>query len=674
MTQMHPVRAAVLAATLALLATGVQAGFSGTDVFLPSVGRGTGVGGVGWYTTMWIFNPNATAANVQVFLLERDKDNSAAAPFNVTVPAGDTAVFPNTVWTLFHREVYGALRVTSNQAVVVNSRIYALDPGEPERDSAGQFFAAVPASFAITAGQSTDLLGVYQTTPTDASDYRYNFGFVETSGAAATVRVTLKDGSGATVSSKDYALLPWEQAQYQFKNEFTGVSTVNGRLTVAVVAGSGAVVAFGSRAANGSDDPSTFEMHFADALLAENAGAGTLTGVTAGAGLTGGGASGTVTLDVGAGTGIDVAANTVSVQVPLDLTSSSSFSEAIKGTTTAAESFGVSGVCTSDCAAVNGVHMPTNNHGQLGNPTAGVLGFSPTGSAVRAATGAGTAVNASATTGVAVSATSATTEWTAATIMGVNSTSGVGVQGKAAGSGWGMYAYAPEGRGIYGASAYGTGVYGYSSSSFGVYASSATGVALRAAGLTDTAVWATSTSGFAAVDARNGSGIGLYAASDTGLAGRFDGNVQVNGTLSKSSGSFKIDHPLDPANRYLLHSFVESPDMMNVYNGNVTLDAAGEAVVELPEWFEALNRDFRYQLTCIGGFAPVYVADPVADGRFRIAGGQPGLTVSWQVTGIRRDRWAEAHRVPVEVDKPAAERGTYLHPELWGGAPAPPVP
>lgn len=145
----------------------------------------------------------------------------------------------------------------------------------------------------------------------------------------------------------------------------------------------------------------------------------------------------------------------------------------------------------------------------------------------------------------------------------------------------------------------------------------------------------------------------------------FDGKVTVRGTLVKTAGSFKIDHPSDPENRYLSHSFVESPDMMNVYNGNVALGDDGTATVEMPDWFEALNRDFRYQLTCIGGFAPVYVADEMKQGRFRIAGGSPGLKVSWQVTGIRQDPYAESFRSPVEVEKPAGEKGTLLHPEAY---------
>ncbi len=159
---------------------------------------------------------------------------------------------------------------------------------------------------------------------------------------------------------------------------------------------------------------------------------------------------------------------------------------------------------------------------------------------------------------------------------------------------------------------------------------------------------------------------GTTSGSGTRYGGYFNGNVHVTGILSKGGGSFKIDHPLDPANKYLLHSFVESPDMMNVYNGNTVLDGLGEAVVTLPDWFETLNRDFRYQLTCIGGFAPVYISEKVRGNQFRIAGGTSGLEVSWQLTGIRQDAFANAHRIEVEVEKPDEERGTYLFPVEHG--------
>jgi hypothetical protein len=166
-------------------------------------------------------------------------------------------------------------------------------------------------------------------------------------------------------------------------------------------------------------------------------------------------------------------------------------------------------------------------------------------------------------------------------------------------------------------------------------------------------------------------GFGVNGGAD-GLAGNFLGNFQVignvhiTGTLSKGGGSFKIDHPLDPENKYLSHSFVESPDMMNIYNGNITTDQNGMATVELPDYFNSLNRDFRYQLTVVGQFAQAIVAEEVKENRFTIQTSAPGVKVSWQVTGIRQDAWANKNRIPVEEVKSESERGHYLHPEALG--------
>ncbi len=172
-------------------------------------------------------------------------------------------------------------------------------------------------------------------------------------------------------------------------------------------------------------------------------------------------------------------------------------------------------------------------------------------------------------------------------------------------------------------------------------------------------------SGVSGINTSNGNGV-YGAAGAPGYAGYFAGNLRCSGTLSKGGGSFKIDHPLDPENKYLYHSFVESPDMMNVYNGNVILDARGEAEVLLPDYFDALNKDFRYQLTCVGGYAPIYISEKISGNRFAIAGGKDGLEVSWQVTGVRKDPFAEENRIPTEEDKPAGERGKYLHPSAYG--------
>jgi hypothetical protein len=137
-------------------------------------------------------------------------------------------------------------------------------------------------------------------------------------------------------------------------------------------------------------------------------------------------------------------------------------------------------------------------------------------------------------------------------------------------------------------------------------------------------------------------------------AGDFYGPVYVHGTLQVVGGpkNFVIDHPLDPGNKSLYHASIESSEMKNLYDGVVTLDTRGEATVVLPDWFGALNKEFRYQLTPIGASAPeLHVSSEIANNRFTIAGGGAGQRVSWMVTGVRNDPWAQAHPMIVEVPK-----------------------
>ena len=151
-----------------------------------------------------------------------------------------------------------------------------------------------------------------------------------------------------------------------------------------------------------------------------------------------------------------------------------------------------------------------------------------------------------------------------------------------------------------------------------------------------------------------------------GLA-NIGGNMVVQGNLSKGGGSFKIDHPLDPYNKYLYHSFVESPDMMNIYNGMITTDSQGYAQVQMPEWFMTLNIDFRYQLTLIGTFGQAIVKEKMNDsGNFIIQTSNANMEVSWQVTGIRNDNWAQQNRIPIEEDKVGKQKGQLLHPNTFG--------
>ena len=161
-------------------------------------------------------------------------------------------------------------------------------------------------------------------------------------------------------------------------------------------------------------------------------------------------------------------------------------------------------------------------------------------------------------------------------------------------------------------------------------------------------------------------GDGVFGLTGSGFAGNFSGSINVSNQIFAAVKDFRIDHPLDPANKYLTHSSVESSEMMNIYTGNVSTDAQGEATVHLPDWFEVLNTDFRYQLTVLGQFAQAIVGNKIAKHQFTIRTNVPNVEVSWQVTGVRQDRFAKANPLVIDQEKEARVRGFYIHPELYG--------
>jgi hypothetical protein len=424
---------------------------------------------------------------------------------------------------------------------------------------------------------------------------------------------------------------------------------------------------------------------------------GDVTGVTAGTGLTGGGTTGAVTLSAdfaGSGSATTVSrtdhdhlgqtwSGVIGTGLRVQNTSQTAGTIGLRGDSTAASgaTYGVYGSNSSPQGV--GVYGVSTNTGQFG---VGIRGVSAAlnGSGVQGqstlTTGEVTGVSGfiNSDEGQAVNGFSNSLTGNGAGVVGSgNGDNSIGVYGGAGNGPYGTFGWtaADDATGVGGWNQSFTGATrGVSGLVYSVDGIALLGTSTATTGSTN-GLYATvaSTTGRAVEGwATAGSGLnyGVYGrtSSAAGYAGWFQGRVHVNGTLSKSAGSFKIDHPLDPENRTLSHSFVESPDMKNVYDGVVTTDAAGYATVELPDWFGALNRDFRYQLTVIDGgeaFVLAKVAREIEANRFVVRTSAGNVKVSWQVTGIRQDAYAERHRIPVEEWKPEDQRGRYLNPDAF---------
>ena len=364
-------------------------------------------------------------------------------------------------------------------------------------------------------------------------------------------------------------------------------------------------------------------------------------------------------------------------------------------TTSSPSGIGVYGTATAATNAINyGVYGATNSPSGYG-----VYGTSPAFGVYGVASGVGYAGIASGGRFDSSSPSGAGVQGTAASSSG---TTYGGIFGSASTGGIGAFCNATAATGhtfgVYGVtnSTGGEGIFGYASASSGTtYALHGLATSTGGRGVFGEATATSGTTIGGSFQSYSTSGFGVfgYAGAASGTTYAVDGQCVSPGGYAlyglgnfavTGSKAFRIDHPDDPANKYLLHYCTESPQVLNAYRGTVVLDGAGQAVVELPLYFAKINKEPSYTLTAVGAPMPMlHVAQEIDEAAvsaganagpgvaaplcsFRIAGGAPGAKVSWRIEAVRNDLWVRTRGATVEVEKQDLEKGTYQHPELYG--------
>jgi hypothetical protein len=577
----------VLAAIL--FASRLHAGFASTETFLPAVGRVAGQGGAQFYTTVWATNLTSEPQTMTFRFLKQGQANGSPASFVDTLQPDETKVYENVVESkLGLSNAIGAARVTSTGEIFVSERIFNQPPGADLGDTEGLFFAGVPGSFSISAGQSASIQGIDQG---GSENFRYNFALVETGGGSPTVNVQVLDGTGTLLGQKAYPLQPYEQLQPAVSDVVSGIHTTNARITATVTGGTGSVLIAGAQLANVSQDSSGFEMTFRDELLV-GSGNG-LTSVVHDATLTGDGTvasplgvntssivtslnglHGAMTLSAGSnvtitpnGSALTIAASGGGggLTLPFEGSASSGVGDELAAfQVTGSAGAGISGVSTA---------TTTNSPGVVGvsNGT-GVAGYGNSNTSVGVfASGGGLGLQATGFTGVLGSVNS-------------SSSTGFGVHGNGAVSGTGVMGESENAIGVVGTSTNGDGVMGSSESSGrGVFGTSSGGYG----------VYGTVHGASAAVAGVNtGNNFGVYGQSDsgTGVYGTSTGGYAIYGagTFGSTGGKWFVEpHPTDPT-KEIRYVCLEGRESGTYFRGTSRI-VNGFATIEVPEDFRMVT-------------------------------------------------------------------------------------
>jgi hypothetical protein len=581
------------------------AGFASTEVFLPAVGRVTGNGGAQFFTTVWATNLTEAPETFTFQFLKQGQANSSPASFQDTLAPGQTKIYENIVETkLGLSSAIGAARVTSNGEILLAERIYDQAPGADLGNTEGLFFAGVPKSFSISAGQSASIQGLNQG---GSENFRYNFALVETGGGSATVNVQVFDGGGVLLGQKAFPLSPFEQLQPNVADVVPGFSSTNARITATVTSGTGSVLLAGAQLANVSQDSSGFEMSFRDDLL----GGGGTAGVASLNGL-----AGALTIAHGANTTVNINGKTITIDAVAGSgtgLTAVAHDNSLTGSGTVPVPLGIANGQVVRSLTANG----TTLHDAVTLAQGSNITLTPSGSTITIAASGGGGLTLP-FLGSAdfvgdnlfeIKNTDTTSDFS----TGIVGEGAIGILGR--GQGVGVTGVAPQDlsydlaieTGVVGVGGH-TGVFGQSQDGYGVWGYSRSGPAAVYGQGSSSSAASYAVYGHAYV---NGAGVYGEAAHGVGVVGQSDGgNVGVfayGGFGGTGPKYFVEPHPTDPT-KEIRYVCLEGRESGTYFRGTGKV-VNGFASIEVPEDFRMVTSEkgLSVQLTPVGDFASMVV-------------------------------------------------------------------
>ncbi|HUF17456.1 MAG TPA: hypothetical protein VMS12_05360, partial [Thermoanaerobaculia bacterium] len=221
------------------------------DSYIAAAARAEGANGTFFQSDLRLVNLSSTAADVDLTFLPSNTDNQSALPVRVSIGPRESLDIDDVLGNLFSvTSGVGAIRIVSESDLAVTSRTYT-----PSGDPAclGTFGQSIPASPADDAVEKGVIPNVSVSVGA-GTGFRSNFGAVNPSTAEVSVRVTLRDGSGAAVGSADLTLPPYGHIQQSVASLFNAplIETTNGFIEVDA---SAALLSYASVVDNLSGDP-----------------------------------------------------------------------------------------------------------------------------------------------------------------------------------------------------------------------------------------------------------------------------------------------------------------------------------------------------------------------------------------------------------------------------------